>query len=71
MEAPVTAVLAAAARAVLGAVLVLAAFVSLLWTAYGPQGLWTLAWLAVVFAVVTGAGLGIAALQPKEGDERG
>lgn len=62
----VTAVLAAAARAVLAAVLVLAAFASLLWTAYGPQGLWTAAWLAVVFAVVTGAGLGIAALQPKD-----
>lgn len=60
-----TAVLAAAARAVLAAVLVLAALASLLWTAYGPQGLWTVAWLAVVFAVVTGAGLGIAALQPK------
>lgn len=60
-----TAVLAAAARAVLAALLVLAAFASLLWVAYGPQGLWTPVWLAVVFAVVTAAGLGIAALQPK------
>jgi hypothetical protein len=61
----VTAVLAAAARAVLAAVLVLAAFASLLWVAYGPQGLWTVAWLAVVFVVVTGTGLGLHALQPK------
>ena len=61
-----TAVLAAAARVVLAAVMVLAAFAAVLWTAYGPQGLWTVAWLAVVFAVVTGAGLGIAALRPKD-----
>ena len=64
-----TAVLAAAARAVLGAVLVLAVLASLLWVAYGPQGLWTVAWLAAVFVVVTGAGLGLHALQPK-GDSR-
>jgi hypothetical protein len=60
-----TAVLTAAARAVLGAVLFAAAAGSLLWVAYGPQGLWTVAWLAGVFAVVTGAGLGLHALQPK------
>jgi hypothetical protein len=69
----VTAVLAAAARAAawaaLGAVLVLAAAAAALWAAYGPQGLWTLAWLAVMFAVITGAVLAVTALQPKgDGD---
>lgn len=53
------------ARAVLAAVLVLAVFASLLWVAYGPQGLWTMAWLAVVFAVVTGAVLAWETLEPK------
>jgi hypothetical protein len=69
VTAVLAAVLAAAARFVLAAFLAMAAAASLLWVAYGPQGLWTVAWLAVVFAVVTGAGLGIAALQPK--NERG
>lgn len=60
------------ARVVLVAVMVLACLASLLWVAYGPQGLlWTPAWLAAVFVVVTGAALGLSALQPKEGDERG
>jgi hypothetical protein len=65
-------ILAAAARAVLwavlGAVLVLAFAAAALWAAYGPQG-WTLAWLAVMFAVITGAVLGVTALQPE--NERG
>lgn len=66
-----TAVLAAAARVVLGGVLVLAGFASMLWVAYGPQGPWTVAWLAVVFVTVTGAVLGLHALQPKhEGGTR-
>ncbi|HET9973923.1 MAG TPA: hypothetical protein VFQ68_37220 [Streptosporangiaceae bacterium] len=60
-----TAVLAAAARVVLAAVLVLAGFASMLWVAYGPQGLWTVAWLAVVFVTVTGAGLAWETLEPK------
>jgi hypothetical protein len=67
----VTAGPAAAARAVLAAVLVLAAVASLLWVAYGPQGLWTVAWLAVVFAVVTGAVLGLSALERKGREEGG
>ena len=62
----VTAVLAAIARAVLGAVLVLAAVASVFWVAFGPQGLW-----AVMFAVVTGAVLGVAALAPRKGDGDG
>jgi CDP-diglyceride synthetase len=55
----VTAVLAAAARAVLGAVLFAAAAGSLLWVAYGPQGLWTVAWLGVTAVVVAGCGVAL------------
>jgi hypothetical protein len=66
----VTAVLAVAARAVLGAVLVLVSLASMLWAAYGPQGAWTLAWLAVVFAVTGCAALAWSALPPRKGDER-
>jgi hypothetical protein len=58
----VTAVLAAAARAVLAAFLVLACAAAVLWTAYGPQGWWTVAWLAVIWAVVACAVLAWAAL---------
>ena len=66
-----TAVLAAIARAVLGAVLVLACVAAALWTAYGPQGAWTLAWLLVVFAVVACATLAWFAPRPKGGGRRG
>jgi len=69
MTRGVTAVLAAAARAVLAAVLVAVSLAACLWTAYGPQGAWTLAWLGVVFAVVSCAGLGLHALRPE--NERG
>jgi uncharacterized membrane protein len=63
----VTAVLAAAARVVLEVILVLAAVVSVFWAAVGPQGFVTVVWLAVMFVVVTGAGLGVAAMQPRKG----
>jgi len=57
----VTAVLAAAARAVayavLGAALVLASVTAMLWPAYGPQGPWTVAWLGVTAVVVAGCGV--------------
>jgi hypothetical protein len=65
----VTAVLAAIARVVLEAVRVLAAAASVLWAAVGPQGWQTPAWLAVMFVTITGAVLGVSALQPKKGDE--
>jgi hypothetical protein len=67
----VTAVLAAAARAVLGAVLVLAVLAGSLYAAYGPQGPWVMAWLTAMLAVILAAGLGLHALQPKnEGGTR-
>ena len=66
-----TAVLAGIARAVLGAVLVVAAATSVLWVAYGPQGFWTLAWLGVMVVTVTCAVLGMAALAPKGDEGRG
>jgi hypothetical protein len=66
----VTAVLAAVARAVLEAVLVLAAVASVFWAATGPQDFRTLARLAVMFVTITGAVLGVSALQPK-GDHDG
>jgi len=55
----VTAVLAAARAvlyAVLGTALVLAAVAAMLWPAYGPQGLWTVAWLGVTAVTVAGSG---------------
>ena len=64
-----TAVLAAIGRAVLEAVLVLAAAASVFWAAVGPQDFWTPVWLAAMFVTVTGAVLGVSALQPK-GDGR-
>jgi len=65
----VTAVLAAVARAVLGAVLLLAAVAAMLWAWAGPQGWPLAACLVAVCAVVVAAGLCASALQP-EGDER-
>ena len=50
-----TAVLAAVARAVLAAVLLLAVVAAMLWTRYGPQGAWVLAWIVLVAAVIWGA----------------
>jgi len=51
-------VLAAAVRAVLyvtlGAALVLVAVAAMLWPAYGPQGLATMAWLGVMYVTVSG-----------------
>jgi hypothetical protein len=61
----VTAVLAAAVRYVLAAALLAVVVASLLWTAFGPHGAWTLAWLGVVFVVVSCAVPAWIALQPK------
>ena len=62
-------ILAAVARAVLEAVLVLAAVAAVFWAATGPQDFWTPVWLGVMFVVITGAVLGVSALQPKgDGD---
>jgi len=59
----VTAVLAAAARAVayaaLGTVLVLIWLTAMIWPAYGPQGLWTAAWLGVTAVVTAGCGVAL------------
>lgn len=66
-----TAVLAAVGRVVLEAVLVLAAAAAIFWAATGPQDFWTPVRLAVMFVTVTGAVLGISALQPKKGDSDG
>jgi uncharacterized membrane protein YqjE len=64
-----TAVLAAATRIVLLAALLLITLASLLWTAFGPQGAWALAWTGVVFVVVSCAVPAWIALQPKgDGD---
>jgi hypothetical protein len=61
----VTAVLAVLVRAGLLAVVV----ASLLWTAFGPHGAWTLAWIGVVLVVVSCAVPAWIALQPKgDGD---
>ena len=62
-----TAALAAAARAAIAAVLLLAVLASALLTAFGPHGAWTLAWIGVVFVVVSCAVPAWIALQP-EGD---
>jgi hypothetical protein len=70
-----TAVLAAAARAVLEAVLVLAAVTSVFWAAIwsmaGPQDWRAVVWLAVMCVTITGAGLGVHALHPRKGDGDG
>jgi hypothetical protein len=63
----VTAVLAAAARAILAAVALLACVTSPLWVAYGPPGAWVMVRLAVMVAVVTAAVLGWSALWPRRG----
>ena len=64
-----TAVLAALGRYVLVALLLAVVVASLLWTAFGPQGAWTLAWTGVVFVVVSCAVPAWIALQPKgDGD---
>jgi hypothetical protein len=71
----VTAVLAAAARAVLAAVLVLAiagaVLCAVLWAAYGPQDARLPAWFAAMFVVVAGAATGLAALRPEGDGDRG
>jgi hypothetical protein len=58
-----TAVLAAAARAILyglaGAALVLVGVAAMLWPKFGPQGPWTVAWLGVVFVTVSGCGVAL------------
>lgn len=64
-----TAVLAAAARAVLGAVLLLAVVGAMLWQWAGSQGWPLVPWLVAVCAVVVAAGLCASALQPE--NERG
>ena len=64
-----TAVLAAVARAVIGAVLLLAFVAAVLWAWAGPQGWPLVAWLLAVCAVVVAAGLCASALQPE--NERG
>ena len=64
-----TAVLAAIGRGILLAALLAVVLASLLWTAFGPQGAWTLAWIGVVFVVVSCAVPAWIALQPKgDGD---
>ena len=64
-----TAVLAAIGRYTLVTVLLAVVVASLLWTAFGPQGAWTLAWIGVVFVVVSCAVPAWIALQPKgDGD---
>lgn len=60
-----TAVLAFLGRAFLAAALLAVAAASLLWTAFGPHGAWTLAWIGVVFVVVSCAVPAWIALQPK------
>jgi hypothetical protein len=60
----------AAGRAVLAAVLLLIVLAACLWARFGPQGAWTLAWLLLVFVVVSCAVLAWFALQP-EGDGDG
>ena len=64
-----SAVLAAAGRAVLGAALVLACAAAALWAAYVPPA-WRVAWLLLVAAVTGCAVLAWAALWP-EGDDDG
>ena len=60
----------AAARAVLEAVLVLAAVAAVFRAATSGPGFAAVAWLAVMVVTITGAVLGVHALQPKgDGDE--
>jgi NhaP-type Na+/H+ or K+/H+ antiporter len=59
----------AVARAVLGAVLLLVFIGAMLWTWAGPQGWPLVAWLLAACVVITGAGLGMSALQPKGGGD--
>jgi hypothetical protein len=63
------AVLAAVARVVLGAVLLLAVVAAMLWAQFGPQGWPLVVFLLAVCAVVVAAGLCASALQPE--NERG
>ena len=60
-----TAVLAALGRYTLVTLLLAVVVASLLWTAFGPHGAWTLAWIGVVFVVVSCAVPAWIALQPK------
>ena len=57
------AVLAAAVRAVAyitaGTALVLIAVASMIWSAYGSQGSWTMAWLGVTAVVTAGCGVAL------------
>ena len=46
-------------------VLLLAMVTAVFWTWMGPQGSWTLAWLAAMFVTITGAVWGLVALQPQ------
>lgn len=64
-----TAVLAAAARVVIGAAAVIAVTALVFAMLAGPQGAWPLAELAAVAVIIIGAGIGAAALQPRKGDE--
>ena len=57
-----TAVLAAAravAYAALGTLLVLIWLTAMIFPAYGPQGLWTVAWLGVTGVVTAGCGVAL------------
>lgn len=65
-----TAVLAVA-RVVVDAVLVLAAIAAVLSAAARPQGFWTVFWLAAMFVMITGAVVGVAALQAQRGNSDG
>jgi len=64
-----TAVLAFLGRFIFGAFLVLVCLAAMIWARFGPQGAWTLAWIGVVFVVVSCAVPAWIALQPKgDGD---
>jgi hypothetical protein len=58
----VTAVLAAAARAVIHTILGLAYLVWILWAALSHTGFATVAWLAVVFVTIAGSGAALESL---------
>jgi hypothetical protein len=59
------------ARAAACLVLLLAMVTAVFWTWMGPQGSWTLAWLAAMFVTITGAVWGLVALQPESGSDGG